>query len=332
MKFLPTKKGFKQACNLNYSHIRRGMAVKQRGPEKMFKKMSVGRSYLNLLRLVTISVCLVLLSLDTAYAAAPSLLLAYRTDSSIVEGRSHYGGGGTRFSWVYLGINGGNAKSKGTLEIKDASYTFGTWETWNKSRGKKGTTVDKQSHTFDLPYINTILGGKSHTPAVNDEGVVFYGAAETGLSEKTVSWTIGKANRELTLPQIPSTSEQLTSHAPYIEYIVTDEKVSAIILKIVKPDDSGAPQSALSKEEGTGFKEFWKVNLFGLSPRWEHLQELNVDKKFKPGETIEVELKVNPPQTPRFIGVVEVWYKDEAQADGADVWQRWNFYKRISIN
>jgi hypothetical protein len=94
---------------------------------------------------------------------------------------------------------------------------------------------------------------------------------------------------------------------------------------MIKPDE---PEKAIIKEDGSGFKEFWRVNLFGLAPRWEHLQEIKVDKKFKSGDSIEVELKVTPPQTPRFIGVVEVWYKDEAQADGADVWQRWNFYKR----
>jgi hypothetical protein len=55
----------------------------------MFKKMSVGRPYLNLLRLVTIGVCLVLLSLGTAYAAAPRLLLAYRTDSVVLDDKPH---------------------------------------------------------------------------------------------------------------------------------------------------------------------------------------------------------------------------------------------------
>jgi hypothetical protein len=291
----------------------------------MIKKVSAKCPYAQTLGLIVISLLLALLSLDTAHAAAPRLFLAYRTDSAVFEGRTHYGRGGTHFSWVYLGLNGGNAKSNGSLEIKNSSYTFGTWDDWSR---KKGTTVDNESHTFDLAYMINTLGNKAHSPTDGGNEVIFYGLAETDLSEKTVSWTLGKTTGEVTLPKIRSTGEQLTSYAPYVEYVTQDEKVTAIILRIVKPDDTGEPQNALTKEDGTGFKEFGKINLFGLAPRWEHLQEIIVDKKFKPGDVIEVELKVNPPQTPRFIGVVEVWYKEETQADGADVWQRWNFYKR----
>jgi hypothetical protein len=129
----------------------------------------------------------------------------------------------------------------------------------------------------------------------------------------------------VTLPKISSTTEQLASYVPYVEYVLTDAKVTGILLKMVKADD---PRTVILKEDGTGFKEFGKVNLFGLAPSWEHLQQMKIDKKFKPGDAVEIELKVKPPREPRFIGVIEVWYKDAAQVKGVEVWQRWNFYKR----
>jgi hypothetical protein len=261
-----------------------------------------------------------------AFAASandPHVFLAYRTDGVVSDGKANYGGDHTRFSWVYLGINGGDSKSKGTLEIKDAEYTFGTWDDF---RGKKGNSINGESHTFDLSYIDVILGRKAHAPVIDNKNVIFYGAAQTGLSEKTISWTLGKTSGEITLPKIRSTSEQLSSYVPYVEYVLMDDKVTGLILRMVKPDE---PENAITKEDDdTGFREFGKVNLLGLSPNWEHLQEIKIDKKFKPGDVIEVGLKVNPPQTPRFIGVVEVWYKDETQTEGTEVWQRWNFYKR----
>jgi hypothetical protein len=56
-------------------------------------------------------VCCFLLLVRDAYAASPSVFIAYRTDSiiAIAEGKSYYGEGLTRFSWAYLGIAEGNA-------------------------------------------------------------------------------------------------------------------------------------------------------------------------------------------------------------------------------
>jgi hypothetical protein len=269
-------------------------------------------------------VCFALVPVQTAFAAAPPrVFVAYRTDSSIVDGKAEYFEGikKTQFAWMYLGVAGGDPKSKGSLEIKGGRYTVGTWNDW---RGKKGVSESGSDRAFDMAFVNGLVG-KIHSPVLGKgEETIFYGAAETGLSEKTISWSIGKTQGEVTLPKIRSTSEQMESYVPYAEYILADGKVTGITLRMVKPDQ---PQSAIVKEDGSGFGEFWKVSLFGLSPSWEHLQEIKIDRKFKPGDAVEVELKLDKPREGRFIGLVDVWYKDEAQTEGSDVWQRWSFYK-----
>jgi hypothetical protein len=56
------------------------------------------------------------------------------------------------------------------------------------------------------------------------------------------------------------------------------------------------------------------------------LQEIKIDKAFADGDTLTTEVKIDPPQEPRFIGVVEVWYQDAAQGNDIQPWYRWNFY------
>jgi hypothetical protein len=303
----------------------------------MFKERSVKRPHRNILRLVTISFCLILLSIHTAYAAAPLLLVVYRTDSVIAadEGKAYYGDLRTRFSGVDLDVNSDSSKRKGTLEIKDAAYTFRT----ERANFNEGTEVIGGNHIFDLTYIGKIDNGKTSVYFPTDGGnkeslsfhdryydrVIFYGAAETELSEKTVSWTLGKDSGDVALPKIRSTREQLDSYVPYVEYILTDEKVTGVILRMVKPDE---PEKAILKAGGTGFKEFYRVELWVNGSRENYYQELKFDKKFNPGDAIEVELNVDPPLLPSRIGTVFIWFKDEAQTDGADVKQKWSFHRR----
>jgi hypothetical protein len=121
--------------------------------------------------LEVIGVCLILLPTRAAHAAAPQVFVAYRTDSAIIDNKATYGNGMTRFAWIYLGVDGGNPKNKGTFEIKDTNYTFGTWNDW---KAKKGTSVENENRVFDLVYMSTILGSKNHSPANKGAKSLFF--------------------------------------------------------------------------------------------------------------------------------------------------------------
>lgn len=262
-----------------------------------------------------------LLSHGTLFASDAKLWLAYRTDAEMSGGKTVYDK--ARFSWVYMGIKGLGKGNDGTFTIKKGKYTFGTFaDRWSKGASSNVNGTDKE---FTLAFVKGIMGTTGFSP-VNAQWkeLIFWGAAETGLSEKTVSYKLDAAQGEIALPKIRSTKAQLESYVPYIEYVLSGKDITGLIVRFVSIKDTQTP---LTRGEAVDLAFLERVNIFGKHPEWKFLKGVRIDKFFRTGDTLEASVKVDPPVDSRKVGVVEVWFRDAAQTKGAEVWQRWNCYQ-----
>ena len=269
--------------------------------------------------------CFFLVS-EPALAAAPSFWIWHRTDCRMEDGKTVYDDG-VNFTWLLMGIANVPASSKGSLTIKNGGYTYGTWNEGPKRRQGSGTHVAGTTCQLDLKIEkNGTISASSAVPVnAKGESLLFWGEADAGVSEKSLSYVLGKTAKDIVLPKIYSTQEQLDSYVPYLEYALEDGKIKDLTLRIVKPKDT---VTALVKNDVIDFGVLAHVDFWGRSPRWQQMKIIKVDKKFKNGDTLEATIAVKPPLDPRSIGVIGIHFSRAKQDKNSEVWYKWHFYPR----
>ena len=186
-------------------------------------------------KILLLLLAILVLGFASEHAAFAGLGLyeIHHSRANIVSGIVDYTS--ARFSRleIFVASNDADVKenhlhSTGTLKFSSGIYSY--WDGLN--------LVDNvgEARTLKLALGNNITQTGTHQSIkfipVNDAGeqVYFYGNADSGLNAVETVWRMNNAkdfNGYMNLPNIRSTSEQLSTFVPYIEYIFVESDDSS---------------------------------------------------------------------------------------------------------
>jgi hypothetical protein len=251
-----------------------------------------------------------------ALASEPYLYFYHRTNARIVDGKSNYDQ--AKFDRVYFDITDTDPALKNvTLTIKNGSYTYGTV---NQLRNNQLIEkISNNDHTFKTKYFSA---NKAHIP-VNADGreLAFGGDANSSFSERAFSYSLDGVVVEGVLPKFRSTSEQLVSAVPYIEYILNaDNQIAGLNIRFVKPEN---PAQALVKTPALDISYWERVLFWGADDQY--FGGVRMAKSFADGEILEYQLTYDTPVDPNQVYGVAIRFGNNYQSSKISALYRWNF-------
>ena len=264
---------------------------------------------------------LILASLVLVFWAAPALAYEpylyffHQTFSAIINGKSDYSD--TQFDYVHMDVTDTDpALENVVLTIKNGSYSYGTWD--NLLDAQPIRTIANTDFTFNTKYFSD---DEAHVP-VNDanEHLYFWGAADSGFSEKAFSYSLDGAVINGALPKIRATSEQLKSYVPYVEYVLNaNNRVAALNISFTDPSN---PAQTLIKTSEIDVELLERVNL------WDQVDNLLggnlINKRFADGDELKYQVILDNPPDPSEIDNVVVRFGLDYPS-GNKVLYRWYF-------
>lgn len=179
------------------------------------------------------------------------LFMLHRNSASLVNGKANYSVRNPQFRYLALEVEDTGKVNKdviGELTFQKASYTFGFGN--NNEIFTTVGTISGENKTF--PLLPRYEDGEYYhvlgDPAYPSQSYVFYGSAETGLSEKHFSYLTGGSGKEGSTPKIRTLQEQLQTVVPYLELIQNSGVVTGVKWRFV---NKAAPDVALVKDSTT---------------------------------------------------------------------------------
>jgi hypothetical protein len=250
-----------------------------------------------------------------AFAGEPYFFLVHCTRAQIKGSKAVYDD--VYFRRVHIDITDADPKNSVSLTVRGGSYTCGSPGEF--ATGAPGTIVDGQDKTFRTKYFSEY---SAHLPvnAARDP-LRFWGKADTGFSEKEFAYTLD-FNPEVTgvLPKIRSTGEQMASYVPYVEYVVNEGKITALILRMVKPS---SPEIPLVKSEDVRTGYIRHVDFFDA--RGKRMLRESLARTISDGQKIEMEIKLSKPLDPTKVYEVDVIFADATKGTFINAWYAWYF-------
>jgi hypothetical protein len=266
-----------------------------------------------------------LLSVGTALASVPHIFFYHRTDSNIVGGKSNYDN--TRFERAYIDITDTDPALEGvTLTIRTGSYSYGTWDGLQDNQPEGN--IANADHTFDAKYSDYHT---AHVPVnTNGEELVFWGEADSGFSARAFSYNLGGVEVNGVLPEFRTTSEQLATGVPYIEYILNSKNyITGLNIRFINPANPSQPlvKSAAIDVNFVNRVSFWDKDgaYFGIAR-----QDMNIPE----GEEIKYQVTYDDPIDPNQVYGGEVRFGNYTvpyEESGIYALYRWNFYNARDI-
>jgi hypothetical protein len=266
--------------------------------------------------LVLVGLVLALWSVPV-FAYEPYFYIIHRVNSDLVNGKSSYSN--SHFNRVHIDVTTDNAPtSTATLTVKGGSYSYGTWNgLWDDLAIERVTASDR---TFNLRY-NTDYEAIVPVNSAGEE-VVFWGAADTGFSEKEFTYTIDGVAKEGRVPKIRSTSEQLATYVPYIECVFNQSNyLTGLKIRFVNPSN---PSQTLTKSSTANVGTVDRILIWGADDNY--IRTINANKTYSDGELLEGTVDYSEPVNPSQVYGIEIRFSDDNQVSGVESWYRWNFY------
>jgi hypothetical protein len=252
------------------------------------------------------------------FAYEPYFYIYHRVNSDLVNGKSSYSN--CDFNRVYIDVTTDNAPTTdtATLTVKNGSYSYGTWDgLWDDLPIERVANSDR---TFNIKYY---AEDEALVP-VNSAGeeLIFWGAADTGFSEKDFAYTIDGVTKEGRVPKIRSTSEQLATYVPYVECVFDQNNyITGLKVRFVNPSN---PNQTLTKSGTINVGTVSQILLW--DEEGNYFRTINANKTYSNGELLEGTVDYDEPVNPSQVYGIEIRFSDDNQDSGVKSWYRWNFY------
>lgn len=261
----------------------------------------------------------------SAFAAAPSLFLQHITSVDMIDGKPSYTGQSPSLESIYMEFEDTDQQNlgvNGTLTLKNGTYAYGSWQ------GGKWTilgTVMAQDKDFTL-WSAEDGGYYYHYPSDASGNLYeFAGSAETGLSTKDFSYSIGSFSGNGKLPVIHSISEQMRAFVPYIEPVKNGGNVTGLVWRFVKPSNTS---TALTNDASVGIDRIRRIRVVTKNGSWE---DVVVNKSLVSGVTLSGNETMQAAIPERNVVRYEITYYRH-DSDGTESYIRYDWRFRPTIS
>ena len=274
---------------------------------------------LALLPLIAISTLFIVLT-SPAHAADPTLVLAHRVESFLVDGRSDYSILSPKCAGVFASVTGWSSPvGNGSLRLRSASYTYGLRSELLEGAG---TRISAQDRSFTLKYSSAEEAYCAYKSSSESESILFWGDAELGLSQKSFDFSVNNASTQGTTPTLRTLADQFGGYVPYIALALEDGRIARIDWRFVNVAN---PSVALRKDGTATIQSLRRIRL--NLDRGE-TRTIDVNRMFAAGETLEGSQHLDTPVEFSPLSSVEIDFIDEANLKGerATGRQVWTFY------
>ena len=255
-----------------------------------------------------------------AHASDPTLVLAHRVESFLVDGRSDYSILSPKFAGVFASVTGWNSPvGNGSLRFRNASYTYGLRSELLEGAG---TRISAQDRSFTLKYSSAEEAYCAYKSSSENESILFWGDAELGLSQKSFDFTVNNASTQGTTPTLRTLADQFGSYVPYIALSLEDGRIARIDWRFVNVT---GPTAALRRDGTATIQSLRRIRL--NLDRGE-TRTIDVNRTFAAGDTLEGSQYLDTPVEFSPLSSVEIDFIDEANLKGARATGRqiWTFY------